>query len=611
MPSVMSWEEDVDDGPSMMPMKSDFGDRLMKPPGLTGHTRVILEKDSHLMQHMIEKLNSRTSAAGEKEDQSKVGKWRKRALWVAQLQSYQWAMALMTMVSVGLVVIETDAIAVEQPLTHEHETTNRALLVIFVIDIVLRIYGCGVEFFASVVNALELLLVLADIVFECWNGMPSAFTVGKVVRFLRLGRVVRRFVQLRELYLMCLGILTSLRAVLFGIALVIACVIVFSILAVYFVRPIAHQLDDAGAFGDCDNCRTAFDTVTASGITFMTTIIAGDSWGKVSVPLIVNSRGAGSVILLCFFAIELGLLNTIAAVIVDKQVQARADDEEFTRMIQAEDLTTSFEKMRCLFIELDKDNSESLGLSELNDYYDTHAEFRNLLNRMDVHKDQLPIIFDIIDRNCNGQIDFAEFVAGLHNLVNEDAHTLAVIGKHYSEKCYEMLRHLFEKLEQQTQVLQEAVTENSFKDDEEMVATLQRSMVECSTPQWADITRALESIREDISSKLVPVADGKLTAALDSFTPPCSLKEPGSACATSPVPTSMVAREALRANGFNKVDPGREMPLETPQLWRPVPRYAAGQFQCDSVLGTKYPDELGLVADGQPRLPKRGYLAPG
>eukprot|EP00929_Paragymnodinium_shiwhaense_P069031 TRINITY_DN34832_c0_g1_i1.p1 TRINITY_DN34832_c0_g1~~TRINITY_DN34832_c0_g1_i1.p1 ORF type:complete len:557 (+),score=66.03 TRINITY_DN34832_c0_g1_i1:27-1697(+) len=335
-----------------------------------------------------------------------------------------------------------------------HIVMNWLLLGLYVSDIALRLYAMGMTFFESVVNCAEFFLTLCDVLLECWTNIPRILTVCKVVRFFRLGRIIRSSDKLRELYLMCLGILTSIRAMLFGTALVGCALVLFSILAVYFVRPVAHAIDDRGGFPEgCIDCRSAFDTVHNACLTFMTTIIAGDSWGRVSLPLVQERADAALIIYLAFFSIELGLLNTIAAVIVDKQVQARAEDEEYMLMLESEEVLNSFDKMSALFEALDADGSGAITLEELSEYYDDHADFRTLLNRMDIHRDQIPIVFEIIDRDSSGTIDFAEFVAGLHNLKNEDTHTLAVLSRHFGEMCYEVCTEMKSTLAIQTEML--------------------------------------------------------------------------------------------------------------------------------------------------------------
>merc|ERR1712232_1542180 len=144
---------------------------------------------------------------------------------------------------------------------------------------------------------------------------------------------------------MLMGMLSALRAVLFGTLLLFMTLTVFSTLAVNTVRPVAHRLDELGALGDCDHCGSAFDDVMTANLTFFSTILAGDSWGRLALPLCKADLSCCIILIAAVLTINLGLLNTIAAVIVDRQVQAREQDVDFLAALQAEDLTQSVDNL--------------------------------------------------------------------------------------------------------------------------------------------------------------------------------------------------------------------------------------------------------------------------
>eukprot|EP00929_Paragymnodinium_shiwhaense_P048198 TRINITY_DN24403_c0_g1_i4.p1 TRINITY_DN24403_c0_g1~~TRINITY_DN24403_c0_g1_i4.p1 ORF type:complete len:336 (+),score=49.69 TRINITY_DN24403_c0_g1_i4:147-1154(+) len=103
-------------------------------------------------------------------------------------------------------------------------------------------------------------------------------------------------------------------------------------------------------------------------------------------------------------------------------------------MLQSEEVLNSFDKMASLFEALDTDGSGTISYDEFIEYYDTHDDFRTLLNRMDIHRDLLGTVYEIMDTDQSGMIDFSKFVAGLHNIKNEDTHTLAILCRHFCEK---------------------------------------------------------------------------------------------------------------------------------------------------------------------------------
>eukprot|EP00929_Paragymnodinium_shiwhaense_P004655 TRINITY_DN10575_c3_g1_i1.p1 TRINITY_DN10575_c3_g1~~TRINITY_DN10575_c3_g1_i1.p1 ORF type:complete len:698 (-),score=150.59 TRINITY_DN10575_c3_g1_i1:130-2223(-) len=441
-------------------------------PDRTHYRRASLTTEEAIYRQMEEKMKS-CKAKDDSEDDDDCDETQlhpavRTIRTITRSRPYQLALAFLTLVSVTSLAHEADIRASGEEITDAHWVLEAMLLGIYSLDLVLRLGVYKVRtFFRSYWNRLDFVLVVTDIIIELLGTIPGAVTAVKVVRFLRLGRLVRSCTELRELYLMCVGMIASIRAMLFGTMLTLLLLVMFSILAVYLVRPVAHRLEEKGVFGDCANCGEAFDTVGSATLTLLTTVIAGDSWGKVSLPLIHHDSMAAMIIFAAFFTIELGLLNTIAAVIVDKQVAARAQDEEFMMLLQSEELAGSFEEVGMMFGALDEDASDSLSLEELKSYYDNNDEFRTFLNRMDIHKDQLPVVFDIIDRDRSGCVDFLEFVAGLHNLKHEDAHTLAMFARHYGERVHEHLADIVQikdQVDQQHLMLQRlvhSVTENS------------------------------------------------------------------------------------------------------------------------------------------------------
>ena len=61
-------------------------------------------------------------------------------------------------------------------------------------------------------------------------------------------------------------------------------------------------------------------------MTYLQTIIAGDSWGQIAVPLLEQYPWTAFVFIPTFATVQLGLMNVIQAVIVDKQSQVRESD---------------------------------------------------------------------------------------------------------------------------------------------------------------------------------------------------------------------------------------------------------------------------------------------
>ena len=62
----------------------------------------------------------------------------------------------------------------------------------------------------------------------------------------------------------------------------------WAMLMVEFIYPIILELYDAGAFIDCEQCLEATKSVMHADLLLFKTVIAGDSWGEIAVPVIMR-----------------------------------------------------------------------------------------------------------------------------------------------------------------------------------------------------------------------------------------------------------------------------------------------------------------------------------
>jgi len=288
-------------------------------------------------------------------------------------------------------------------------------------------------------NIFDSLVVILDIIFALpgtENNLPS-MSILRGLRMLRIVRVIRNLVAFRELYLMMQGLVSAVRAIIFGTLLIVAVLILWSVLAVELVQEENLKLFNDGAYGDCVRCEVAFATVGHSMMTFISTIIAGDSWGTLALPLIERRPWTALIIIPALLSLELGLLNVVAAVIVDRQAQARQDDEKFLHQMREEELKKSYGRLQALFTSMDDDGSGSLTLEELIESYRTHSEFKELMELMDITEDDLPIVFQILDKDGSGDVNYGEFVEQLNTLKTTNSHTLLVLIKHLALRISE------------------------------------------------------------------------------------------------------------------------------------------------------------------------------
>jgi len=75
-------------------------------------------------------------------------------------------------------------------------------------------------------------------------------------------------------------------------------------------------------------CPHAFETVFKSGLTFFQTIVAGDSWGTLAVPIIQYEPATAIFFIMVLVSVSLAIMNLILAVIVEAAQGSRNEMEE-------------------------------------------------------------------------------------------------------------------------------------------------------------------------------------------------------------------------------------------------------------------------------------------
>merc|ERR1719160_366301 len=102
----------------------------------------------------------------------------------------------------------------------------------------------------------------------------------------RLLRSMRILLHFRELYIMAHGMVAAAKAIFWAAVMLVIWLTLWSIVTVELIHPLNKEISDSGLYGDCDRCGRAFSSVPQSILTFIQQIIAGDSWGTLTVPII-------------------------------------------------------------------------------------------------------------------------------------------------------------------------------------------------------------------------------------------------------------------------------------------------------------------------------------
>jgi len=333
-----------------------------------------------------------------------------------------------------LVMIETDAVAKDQDVPPWADASSWIVLTLFVAELILRLFVLKADFWYDECCVFDFVLVLTDVVLNLiglFAGRLFPVSFLRIIRLFKLARVGKVFAVFPELRLMMAGLLGSLQAIFWGTVLLAFVLLVFAILAVQFVQPYNLEVAAKGGYAGCERCSRAYASVFDATVTLTQQVVAGDSWGEVTIPVMEHAPSTSLFFASVFLIIGMAVLNLILGVVVDIASQAR--DKMATEL--EDEKTMERLEVHCHLLEickaLDKNDNGEISKEELNEGWLENEHFRNALEFMDVSHDDLEVLWTILDADKSGAISYAEFVTSCYKLKSSNTHFILAHVKYY------------------------------------------------------------------------------------------------------------------------------------------------------------------------------------
>uniref|UniRef100_A0A7S1Q583 EF-hand domain-containing protein n=1 Tax=Alexandrium catenella TaxID=2925 RepID=A0A7S1Q583_ALECA len=356
-------------------------------------------------------------------------------------------------VSFILVVIETD---IHGEVPAWIPISNYLLLCVYVVEVGARMFVLRLAYFSCPFSIMDLTIVCTDLVVTLaelilsQEPMPS-LTFWRIFRLLRLTRSYKLIVHFPQLALMVRGLINAAYAVMYGVALLTVVLLVWSICAVQFIQPVNLRVASKGLYAGCDRCESAFASVPESCLTFVQQIIAGDSWGLVTIPIVEESPFTGLFFAAVFVSVHLAIVNVILAVIVDAAMRASKENDDRVTQNKAEEYEKARKKFTRMCEELDTDGSGDLTWQEFAAGLYWHEEFHDALASLDVTEGDMSLVFSILDTASTGTVKYEDFATELFKMKQHDTRTMLIFIKHY-------VTEIKRSLEQQIASTKSAIT---------------------------------------------------------------------------------------------------------------------------------------------------------
>ncbi|CAE7574100.1 Cacna1h [Symbiodinium natans] len=247
----------------------------------------------------------------------------------------------------------------------------------------------------------------------------SLLRILRIARIMRLLKLFRRFSYLKELRKLLSMATSCMRTLCWSFLFCFMVMTIWAMLMVDLVQPLILELGKAGEFNDCEQCLRAAASVMNANLLLFKTVIAGDGWGKIAVPVIEAYPATAVIFVGSLLTLVFGVLNLIVAVVVDTFAEAREKDV----MNRAEEMETDIEMdkkfLQKIFDRVDEDGSGELTLSELIEGARKDAEFQSRLRVMDIDEADLQQLFQMIDIDDSGTVERDEFIQPLSRWVHD------------------------------------------------------------------------------------------------------------------------------------------------------------------------------------------------
>lgn len=288
------------------------------------------------------------------------------------------------------------------------------LLAIYTIDLACSIFALRWTYFTSAMNWLDLGIVFmgyVEVLIDALvSGAGGEMSILRMLRICRMVRVAKLFKPFPQLYKLVTGFVYTIRALFWGFVMLILLLAVWSIV----ILQIFTALDTKDVFQDPrfggSWCDDAHESVAKLGLLLWQSLIAGDSWGACTIPVVLKHPAMYWIYAGAFVCINIGFTNLILAVIVENASEQH--DAELLR--REEEITHEHEQyiegFSETFKELDTNNAGTVDYDELVSGYHEIPEFHEGLLKFGICEGDLLQMFHCIDLDGNGEITYMEFV---------------------------------------------------------------------------------------------------------------------------------------------------------------------------------------------------------
>ncbi|CAE7452806.1 Scn1a [Symbiodinium natans] len=367
----------------------------------------------------------------------------------------------------AVIVVNSILIGIESELSLSGDTSSWSrpleitFLIIYTLEVVVRLIAKGWRCFQDRWFQFDFVLVvvtilgqsIASLSEQVANAMQQVLVL-RAIRLLRLIRAFKAIKQLRTVWRLVYGLITSGETMLSTLALLGLVIYVFAVIGLESIAKDTEIIADAATNKIVED---HFSSLYVSMIT-LSQFVTSDSIAAIYLPLMKKKPELTIYFLLLMIIVSISLMNLVTAVIVEGALEhARQDREEEQKLLTAS-AKNMLTEISDLFKGLDHDNNEMLSVSEVQ-----RAEFEkkvavpsHILDKASV--DSMTELFAKLDIDHSGILTREEFTEGLLNIFLLDI----PVADMQVMKMVRMLRTGVQKIEADLAMLKRVVCESNM-----------------------------------------------------------------------------------------------------------------------------------------------------
>jgi len=397
--------------------------------------------------------------------------WPQSRIFVAKIvrgQAFETFMGIVILLNIVLMIVEADADASCYP---DHaddvlacpsrsanvpwiQVCNVVLQVIYTTECCMRAFVERENYVWNRWNQLDLFTTLPG-----WLTLAMStsvnFALFRTLRAVRLLRAGRLLISIPEIYILTSGLASALKPILFGSIMLLTVIILWSIIVVEFLHPTNVSIN----YGGCERCPRGFQNVYSASLTLFSQLVAQDSWSQLSLPLAEIAPWTTPLLFIILMTVSLGVMNLILAVVVEKAAEARENDQERKMQQKEKEREQNMIELAVLCDRMDEDGSGALSLKEMLHGFDTDVNFKSLMAFMDIERDDMQTIFQVLDSDGSGEVDYVEFCHHLGSCGKRDPLMMSSLTRYSIMELKNLVStittDIAKVLEQNTQMLHE------------------------------------------------------------------------------------------------------------------------------------------------------------